>query len=58
MRKLENTRDLQQWVREREQHIIVLSGPLLATSGIIAGLQHVNEGCQCHEPPGLKTCGL
>ncbi len=46
-------RGLQQWVREIEQHIIVLSGPLLATSGIIAGLDVVTNNFIAHNAPGI-----
>ncbi len=46
-------RDLQQLVRESEQHIIVLSGPLLAISGIIAGIDVVTNAWIVRNAPGV-----
>ncbi len=44
---------LQQVVRDVEQHIIVLSGPLLATSGIISGLDIVTNNFIANNAPGI-----
>ncbi len=47
---------LQEWVRDIEQHIIVLSGPLLATSGIISGLDIVTNNFIANNAPGVGAC--